>query len=176
MKPSAGNTSCASMDEDQVTDVLTPEQRRLVMSRIRGKDTKPEMTLRRGLHGRGLRYRLHGADIPGKPDLVFPRYRVIVLVHGCFWHGHGCSLFRWPKTRATFWRTKINRNMERDRSALAALKTHGWRALVVWECALRGGRRRTMPDVLSRAEAFIRQGQAHFAEIAEYENSDIQTP
>ena len=92
---------------DEVTDVLTPVQRRLVMSRIRDKDTKPEMILRRGLHGRGLRYRLHGADLPGKPDLVFPRHRAVVLVHGCFWHGHGCSLFRWPKTRATFWRTKI---------------------------------------------------------------------
>ena len=159
------------MEADEVADVLTPEQRRLVMSRIRGKNTKPEMILRRGLHGRGLRYRLHGSDIPGKPDLVFPRYRVVFFVHGCFWHGHGCSLFRWPKARATFWRNKINRNLERDRNVLAALKAGEWRALVVWECALRGRHRRAMPDVLSRAEAFIRQGRASFAEIVEYENT-----
>ena len=172
MKPDAAD---ASTDGNEVTDVLTPEQRRLVMSRIRGKDTKPEMILRRGLHGRGLRYRLHGTDIPGNPDMVFPRHRTVVFVHGCFWHGHGCSLFRWPKTRATFWRTKISRNMERDRSALAALKADEWRALVVWECALRGRHRRVMQDVLSRAEAFIRQGLEFVAEIAEYENTDRRT-
>ena len=172
MKPDAAGTSA---QEDEVTDVLTPEQRRLVMSRIRGKDTKPEMVLRRGLHGRGLRYRLHGAEMPGRPDMVFPRHQAVLFVHGCFWHGHGCSLFRWPKTRATFWRTKINRNMERDRDALAALKAHGWRALVVWECALRGRHRRTMQDVLSRAEVFIRRGRESAAEIAEYENGDRRT-
>ena len=172
MKP---DTAGIFTEGDEVTDVLTPEQRRLVMSRIRGKDTKPEMILRRGLHGRGLRYRLHGADMPGKPDMVFPRHRSVVFVHGCFWHGHGCSLFRWPKTRATFWRTKINRNIVRDRSSLAELKADGWRALVVWECALRGRHRRAMQDVLSRAEAFIRQGREFVAEIAEYESTHRRT-
>ncbi|MDE0101460.1 MAG: very short patch repair endonuclease [Bryobacterales bacterium] len=160
------------MEGAEVTDVLTPEQRRLVMSRIRGKDTKPEMLLRRGLHGRGLRYRLHGTGIPGKPDLVFQKYHTVGFVHGCFWHGHGCSLFRWPKTRATFWKTKINRNMERDRKALATLTADEWRVLVVWECALRGKHRRALPDVLSLAEAFIRKGREPFAEIVEVENID----
>ncbi len=158
----------------EVTDVLTPEQRRLVMSRIRGKDTKPEMILRRGLHARGLRYRLHGADLPGKPDMVFPRHLAVAFVHGCFWHGHGCSLFRWPKTRVTFWRTKINRNIERDRDALVALKAGGWRTLVVWECALRGRHSRAVQDVLGRADDFIRHGRQSAAVIAEYENSDMQ--
>ena len=166
LKPDASDTST---EGGELADVLTPEQRRLVMSRIRGKDTKPEMLLRRGLHGHGLRYRLHGADIPGKPDMVFPKYRAVVFVHGCFWHGHECSLFRWPKTRAAFWKTKINRNRERDRKALAALKANKWRALVVWECALRGKHRRAEPDVLSDAEAFIRHGRESIAEIAEYE-------
>ena len=164
MKPDAADTSTA---EDEATDVLTPEQRRLVMSRIRGKDTKPEMLMRRGLHARGLRYRLHGAGMPGKPDMVFPKYRTVVFVHGCFWHGHGCSLFNWPNTRAAFWKTKINRNMERDRQALVALKADGWRAIVVWECALKGKHRRALPDVLSDAEVFIRQGRKPIAEIAE---------
>ncbi len=167
MKPDAVDTPSA---KDRTTDVLTPEQRRLVMSRIRGKDTKPEMLMRRGLHGRGLRYRLHGKSIPGKPDIVFPKYRTVVFVHGCFWHGHGCSLFKWPKTRAAFWKNKINRNMERDREALSALKADGWRVLVVWECALKGRQRRDLAEVLDGAEAFIRGGGKPFAEIAEYES------
>ena len=140
------------------------------MSRIRGKDTKPEMLIRRGLHGRGLRYRLHGKAISGKPDLVFPKHRAVVFVHGCFWHGHGCSLFNWPKTRAAFWKSKIDRNMARDREALAALKADGWRVLVVWECALKGKRRRDLSDVLDGAEAFIRESRKAVAEIAEYES------
>lgn len=165
----------AARQRDETTDVLTPEQRRLVMRRIKAKDTKPEMTLRRGLHRRGLRYRLHVADMPGKPDLVFPRHGAVVFVHGCFWHGHGCSLFRWPKTRVTFWTTKINRNRERDRSILVALQADGWRVLVVWECAMRGRRARAIQDVLNLAEAFVRQGQEAVAELGEYENTDRLT-
>lgn len=164
MKPDARDTTAA---QDETTDVLTPEQRRLVMSRISGKDTKPEMLMRRGLHGRGLRYRLHSKGMPGKPDMVFPKYRAVVLVHGCFWHGHGCSLFKRPKTRATFWRDKIDGNMERDRRALAALNSGGCRVLVVWECALKGKNKRDLPGVLDEADAFIRDSEKTFAEIAE---------
>ena len=141
------------------------------MRRIGGRDTKPEMLLRRGLHGRGLRYTLHAASLPGKPDMVFPRHRAVVFAHGCFWHGHGCSLFRWPKTRATFWRTKINGNMERDQRVLAALEAEGWRVLVVWECALKGRDGRVVQDVLSRAEAFVRESRARFAEITRDEDT-----
>ena len=166
MKPDGANKSTA----EEATDVLTPEQRRFVMSRIRGKDTKPEVVIRHGLHSRGLRYRLHVAAVPGKPDMVFPKYRTVVFVHGCFWHGHNCSLFQWPKTRAAFWKAKINRNRERDREVLAELKADGWRALVVWECALKGRHKRALPDVLSDAEAFIRYGRESFPEIAEYNN------
>lgn len=93
--------------EGDMADVLTPEQRRLNMSRIRGRDTKPELLLRRGLHARGLRFRLHRKDLPGCPDLVFPRFRVTVFVHGCFWHGHECPMFKWPGTRTDFWRRKM---------------------------------------------------------------------
>ena len=165
----------ASTEEDEDTDVLTPEQRRLVMSRIRSKDTKPEMLIRRGLHARGLRYRLHGAAIPGKPDMVFPKHRAVVFVHGCFWHGHGCSLFRWPLTRAEFWKTKISRNMERDRTVRSALTAAGWRTIVVWECALRGKNRRALEDVLSDAEALVRHGREPLAEITELASIDTQT-
>src|ERR1700719_1649815 len=95
-------------------DVLTPEQRRLNMSRIRGRDTKPELLLRRGLHAAGLRFRLHTERLPGRPGLVFPRYRAAILVHGCFWHGHDCPLFKLPATRSEFWASKIAGNRTRD--------------------------------------------------------------
>ncbi len=156
-----------SAERGEATDVLTPEQRSLVMSRIRSKDTKPEMLLRRGLHGLGLRFRLHKADIPGKPDMVFPKYRVVVFVHGCFWHGHGCSLFKWPQTRAAFWKTKISRNMEQDRKVQAALTKAGWRIIVIWECALRGKYRKAQQDVLSDVETLVRFGREFRTEIAE---------
>ena len=164
MKPDGTNVTVVG---GQSTDVLNPEQRRLVMSRIRAKDTKPEMILRRGLHRRGLRYRLHVTDMPGRPDMVFPRHRAVVFAHGCFWHGHGCSLFRWPRTRATFWRKKIHRNIERDQHTLAALRADGWRTLVIWECALRGSHRRAIHDVLNSAEDFIRQSHESAIEITE---------
>lgn len=157
-----------SSTKDGTTDVLTPEKRRLVMSRIRGKHTRPELVVRRGLHARGLRYKLHGKGIPGKPDIVFPKYRAVVFVHGCFWHGHGCSLFKWPKTRAAFWKGKIDRNIERERKVVVALHADGWRVLIVRECALKGKQRRRLPDVLSDAEEFIRKGRKSFVEIAEY--------
>ena len=154
--------------ENKTADVFTPEQRRWVMSQIRGKDTKPEMLMRCGLHRRGLRYKLHQASMPGKPDMVFPKYRTVVFVHGCFWHGHGCSLFKWPKTRATFWKAKINRNVERDREVRIALKTAEWRVIVIWECALRGKHKRTLLDVLRDTETYIRHGQESIAEITGY--------
>lgn len=119
-------------------DPLTPEQRSLCMSRIRGKNTKPEMIVRRGLHALGLRYRLHDRQLPGSPDLVFPGRRAAIFIHGCFWHGHDCPLFRLPSTRTDFWLAKIERNQERDRNALEDLHARGWRSLVIWECALRG--------------------------------------
>ena len=153
--------------DDSVNDVLTPKQRRLVMSRIRGKDTKPEMLIRRGLYQRGLRYRVHKAGMPGTPDLVFRKYRTVVFVHGCFWHGHGCSLFKLPKTRRAFWTNKIDRNKVRDQNALTTLKADGWRLLVVWECAVKGKHRRELSDVLTSAEEFIRTGAKAFVEITE---------
>ncbi len=120
-------------------DVVSPEVRSRMMSGIRGKDTRPEMVLRFGLHRLGLRFRLHDRGLPGKPDLVFPRFRAVVMVHGCFWHGHGCSLFRLPATRTEFWRVKIRSNRERDARNLVALSASGWRVATVWECALRNG-------------------------------------
>jgi DNA mismatch endonuclease (patch repair protein) len=138
-----------------MVDVLTPEQRRLNMSRIRGRDTKPELLLRRGLHARGLRFRLHRKDLPGCPDLIFPRFRAVVFVHGCFWHRHACPMFKVPETRREFWLKKISQNVKRDRKAVVALQHEGWRVLTVWECALRGKRRLHLEIVLKKAESFL---------------------
>jgi DNA mismatch endonuclease (patch repair protein) len=137
-------------------DVLTAEQRRLNMSRIRGRDTKPEMLLRRALWKRGFRYRLHDRSLPGTPDMVFPRYQAVVFVHGCFWHGHGCALFVVPSTNREFWLGKIGGNRERDTRALDALRAAGWRVFTVWECALRGPKRSCVDDVAGRVARWLR--------------------
>ncbi|MFC7699476.1 very short patch repair endonuclease [Bradyrhizobium sp. GCM10028915] len=111
-----------------------------MMSGIRGKNTRPELILRKLLHARGFRYRLH-ANLPGKPDLVFPKHKAVLFVHGCFWHRHECSIFKWPVTRVEFWRTKINGNFERDQRNVQKLLGQGWRVGVVWECATRDRKR-----------------------------------
>ncbi len=138
-----------------MTDVLTPEQRHLVMSRVRGRDTKPEMLVRRGLHARGLRFRLQDRKLPGRPDLVFAKYRTAVFVHGCFWHFHGCGLSKIPGTRPEFWRKKLQDNVARDGKAVSALLAAGWRVLVIWECALRGTGRLGGAELLDGAASFI---------------------
>jgi len=149
-----------------MTDVLTPEQRKLNMSRIRGRDTKPEMLIRRGLHMRGLRYRLHDRTLPGHPDLVFPKHHAVVFIHGCFWHAHGCALSKLPSTRQDFWKTKLAGNVVRDRKAIDALQLDGWRVLVIWECALRGSGRLPHEIVLDRAADFVRSGLHQTFDIA----------
>lgn len=138
-----------------MADVHTVEQRQFNMSRIRGGDTKPELMIRRGLHARGLRYRLHVRMLPGRPDLVFARHGAVILVHGCFWHGHDCQLFRMPGTRAEFWRSKIDTNRERDTKVHAALLATGWRVLTVWECSLKGKRKWPFELVLGCAQDFV---------------------
>lgn len=147
-----------------MADVLTTEQRRLNMSRIRGKDTKPEMLIRRGLHAKGMRYRLHDRSLPGRPDLVFPMYHSVVLIHGCFWHAHGCALSKLPETRKDFWETKLAANVSRDRRAVEALSASGWRVLTIWECALRGRARLTLDVVLDATTRFLR-GEIPLAEL-----------
>ena len=112
------------------------------MSGIRGEDTRPELIVRRGLHARGFRYRLHDRKLPGKPDLVFPGPKAVILVHGCFWHGHGCHLFKWPASRIEFRKEKISGNRERDAGNLARLRDAGWRVLVIRECALKAAEAR----------------------------------
>jgi DNA mismatch endonuclease, patch repair protein len=108
-----------------------------IMAAIRGKDTKPEMLVRRAVHAAGFRYRLHQGDLPGRPDLVLTRLKTVVFVHGCFWHHHDCVKSKWPKTRAAFWRKKIEANQARDIRTTYFLRTAGWHVEVIWECELK---------------------------------------
>lgn len=108
------------------------------MAAIKGSHTKPEIQIRKAMHAAGLRYRLHDRRLPGKPDLVFRKYKAVVFVNGCFWHHHDCHLFKWPATRKEFWRAKIDRNVANDARTDAALLDAGWRVAIVWECALKG--------------------------------------
>ena len=108
-----------------------------IMAAIRGHDTTPELLVRSALHRHGLRFRLHARDLPGRPDIVLPRHRTVILVHGCFWHRHGCTLSSEPSTRRRFWNEKFARNVARDARNARALRRLGWRVLTVWECALR---------------------------------------
>ena len=117
---------------------MTPEQRSRCMAAIRGKDTKPEMIVRKYLFSRGLRFRVQVKKLPGNPDIVLPKYKTVIFVNGCFWHGHeGCKYFRLPKSNVEFWKEKIERNIERDRESMQALLDLGWKVIRVWECELR---------------------------------------
>ncbi|HEY8337787.1 MAG TPA: very short patch repair endonuclease [Tardiphaga sp.] len=131
------------------------------MAGIRGKNTQPEMLIRRGLHMTGFRYRLHDKRLPGKPDLVFPKYRAVIFVHGCFWHGHDCHLFKWPTTRPEFWRKKIERNRDVDATALAALTHAGWRYCIVWECGIKGRMRLPIGNVIKSIVKWLSSRRKH---------------
>ena len=138
-----------------MNDVVDSATRSRMMSGIKGKNTKPELMVRSGLHRLGYRFRLHRKDLPGKPDLVFAKHRAVIFVHGCFWHYHDCHLFKMRSTRREFWETKIGRNRERDREVQAALRAAGWRSLVIWECALKGKGRLEADEVLARAVTWL---------------------
>ena len=129
-----------------------------MMAGIRAKDTKPELVVRRGLHALGLRYRLHAKELPGKPDLVFRRNNAVVFINGCFWHGHDCPAFRWPKTREKFWREKIQKNIAKDLANRIMLAEIGFRSLTIWECAIRRGNSATLGAVLEQCRDWVQHG------------------
>lgn len=125
-----------------MADIVDPFTRSRMMAGIKGRNTKPELLVRSLLHKRGFRYRLHVKDLPGKPDIVLPRYRSVIFVHGCFWHGHqGCHLFKLPATRTEFWQEKILRNQTNDHRAVELLLASNWRVCIVWECSIRGAKK-----------------------------------
>jgi DNA mismatch endonuclease (patch repair protein) len=136
-----------------MADIVSKAVRSRMMSGIRGKDTKPEVQVRRFLHSRGLRFRLHDRTLPGRPDIVLPRWRTVVLVHGCFWHQHkGCRFAYMPASNASFWREKLGGNVKRDRRNVLALRALGWRVLHFWECETKSEHK------LAQLEGRIRKG------------------
>ena len=142
-----------------MVDVVDSKTRSRMMSGIRSKNTKPELLIRKGLHARGFRFRLHDKRLPGKPDLVLPKYSAVIFVHGCFWHRHDCHLFKWPKTRREFWYKKLLRNQEKDVESYTSLKKDGWYILTIWECALKGRTRKPLDKVLDMAADWLVSGQ-----------------
>ncbi len=139
-----------------MADVVTPDVRSRMMSGIRGKDTRPELVVRKALHAAGFRYRLHDKGLPGRPDIVLPKWRAVIFIHGCFWHGHDCHLFKWPKTREDFWRAKIERNRAVDEKAMVDLGRLGWRVAVVWECGLKGKSPTNLAQMLKQVADWIK--------------------
>ncbi|WFE77313.1 very short patch repair endonuclease [Roseinatronobacter sp. S2] len=137
-------------------DSVSSAVRSRMMAGIKAKNTNPELAIRYALHGRGFRFRLHRKDLPGKPDLVFAGRGAVIFVHGCFWHGHDCHLFRWPKSREDFWRDKIGKNIERDRQQRQALAEAGWRIGTVWECALKGKTRLPFDSVVEQCSIWLK--------------------
>lgn len=137
-----------------MADCHSKETRSYNMSRIRSKNTKPEEIVRKYLFSQGFRYRKNDSRLPGKPDIVLPKYKTVIFVNGCFWHGHtGCRYFVWPKSNAEFWKAKIQGNIERDKTNYKLLTDMGWRILVIWECELKKAR---IDENLQNATAFIR--------------------
>lgn len=135
-----------------MADVHTPQQRSYNMQQIKGKDTKPEMLVRRFLHANGYRYKLHDKKLPGKPDIVLPKFHTVIFVHGCFWHGHAnCRYFVVPKTSTQWWTDKINRNKANDEKAVKALRKEGWKVIIIWSCNIKSSKSaRTLNTLLKR--------------------------
>ena len=144
-----------------MVDVVDSVTRSRMMSGIKGKNTKPEVSIRKALHARGFRYRMHVNDLPGKPDLVLPKYKAVVFVHGCFWHGHSCRYFKIPKTRTAFWIDKIQKNRDRDELQVNALLTSGWRVLLIWECAIRSAAKGRLPILMDQIVGWLDNGEKY---------------
>lgn len=151
-----------------MTDIVDPATRSKIMASIRGKNTKPELRIRRALHALGVRFRLHRRDLPGSPDLVFPKYRVALFVHGCFWHRHdSCKLAYTPSANRQEWEEKFKGNVARDRRQIALLLQAGWRVFVIWECALRAD---DLSDLLVAVAAELKTGESGFREWPTFPN------
>lgn len=154
-----------------MTDTVSAKKRSEVMSRVGSKDTKPELLIRKGLHARGFRYRLHVNNLPGKPDMVFPRYKSVIQINGCFWHGHSCPRCRMPNSNSEYWNRKIARNRERDISNRRSLTDEGWRVLTIWECALTGKWKLDLDQVIALTSEWLRSTKL----IGEIEGSALDT-
>jgi len=130
-----------------LVDKHSQEVRSQNMRAVKSKNTKPELQIRKHLHSLGYRYRLHSKKLPGKPDLVIQKYNTAIFINGCFWHGHDCPAFTWPKTRSDFWKEKISGNIKRDADNINQLSKLGWRVMIIWECALKGKEKLDLDDI-----------------------------
>lgn len=153
-------------------DIVDRATRSRMMSGIRSKNTGPELQVRSALHRRGFRFRVNVKALFGTPDIVLPRYRAVVFVHGCFWHGHACSLFKLPKTRQDFWKSKIAQNQRRDLAAKANLLAAGWRIAILYECALKGKHRQPFDLCCDTLSEWIKSGKLPIMEISGDDNTD----
>ena len=144
--------------EVDLTDVVDVETRSRMMANIRSKNTSPELLIRKGLHARGFRFRLHIKNLPGTPDLVLPKYKAAIFIHGCFWHGHSCRYFKVPQTHQEFWMRKIGKTQDRDKLQLDAMQSLNWRVLVIWECATRTMKKRNTPLLIDKIIDWILKG------------------
>ncbi len=134
-----------------MVDIVSPEKRSEMMSGIRGKNTRPEMVIRKALFKSGFRYRLHSKNLPGRPDLVLKKYNAVILINGCYWHGHeNCHLFRYPKSKQDFWKNKIGGNIDRDKRNEIKLLDSGWTVIKIWECAIKGKKRLPVDEIIRK--------------------------
>jgi DNA mismatch endonuclease (patch repair protein) len=150
-----------------MVDIVDASTRSMMMSRVKGKDTQQEVEIRKRLFALGLRYRLHDKKLPGKPDLVLPRYKTVIFIHGCFWHVHDCHLFRWPTSKKAFWKKKLEGNKKRDIENIESLKKLGWRILIIWECAFRStgrNREKEFHSITSKSVKWLRS-KSEYREI-----------
>lgn len=138
-----------------MADIVSKKKRSELMSGIKSKDTRPEVLIRKNLHSKGYRYKLHDKSLPGKPDLALPKFNTIINIHGCFWHKHTCHLFKWPSTREEFWRIKLEGNAKRDLEINKLLREKGWRIITVWECALTGKSKRPLHQIIQTIILFL---------------------
>ena len=145
-----------------MVDIVPKEKRSEMMAGIKGQNTKPETILRKALYKKGLRYRLHVKNLPGKPDLVFHKHKAVIFINGCFWHKHSCHLFKWPSTRPEFWQNKINGNCARDEKNRIKLSELKWRTGIVWECALKGKTKQPLDEVVNACYKWIMSNDKHF--------------
>lgn len=147
-----------------MNDIVNAQTRSRMMSAIRGKNTKPELLIRKALHSYGFRFRLHRKDLPGSPDLVLPRYRAVIQVNGCFWHGHACHLFKWPKTRREFWEHKLYGNIQRDKRNTDSIRKLGWRICTIWECEIKGAGEESLRATVDKLATWI-QGNSQMISL-----------
>lgn len=149
-----------------MADIVDRKTRSRMMSGIRAANTNPELVIRSALHRAGFRFSLQGRSLPGRPDIVFRKHNAVTFVHGCFWHGHKCALFKWPESRADFWRKKINSNRRRDKKVVGALHRAGWRVAIVWECSIKGRQRRTTMQIAATFSTWLLNSRKRDLEIA----------